>query len=96
MDDFVDFIKSKGYSHVMAAFAEYYEKGILGGFTIQVDPSFRNYEIRLMRNKTKYFTSVYEYCEGYQYFVETENDYIETAKNIIKINMEQDIKKDFV
>lgn len=96
MDDFVDFIKSKNYVFVCAAFAEYYEKPIVGGFTIQVSPSIRNYEIRLMKNKTKYFTSVFEYCEGYQYFVETENDYIVTAKNIIKINMEKEIEKDFV
>lgn len=95
MEDFIDFIKERGYVFVCAAFAEYYAKQLFQNFLISIDPGPRNYEMRLMRGNVMYFSYTFDYKKGYQDFITKENEFIETVKNIIKINMENDIKKDF-
>lgn len=95
MDDFINFITERGYVFVCAAFAEYYSKQLFQNFTISIDPGPRNYEMRLMRKDFMYFSYTFNYQKGYQDFITKENEFMETVKNIIKINMENDIKKDF-
>lgn len=95
MDKFVEFLKDKGYTFVCAAFSEYYEKPLLQHFTIQVAPSHYNFEVRLMKYNTRYFCSVFDYRNGERDFNTCESEFTETAKNIVKINMENEIKKDF-
>ena len=96
MDKFVEFLKDKGYIFVCNAFSKYYEKPLLQHFTIQVAPSYYNFEVRLMKNHTRYFCSIFDYRNGERDFINCESEFLETAKNIIKINMENEIKKDFV
>lgn len=95
MDDFIDFIKERGYVFVCAAFTEYYAKHLFQNFLISIDPGPRNYEMRLMRKDVMYFSYTFDYKKGFQDFITKENEFMETVKNIIRINMENDIKKDF-
>ena len=95
MEDFIDFIKEHGYVFVCAAFAKYYSKHLFQNFSIYIDPGPRNYEMRLMRNNSMYFSYTFNYQKGFQEFITKENEFMETVKNIIQINMENDIKKDF-